>query len=73
MPSELVITGSTTLEELVAALPEAVSVLAKRGIRCIVCGEPVWGTLAEAVRDKGMSADQLSEITDELNRMVHSS
>jgi hypothetical protein len=33
--------------------------LMKKGIVCIRCGEPVWGTLEELVEDKGMDIDEV--------------
>lgn len=44
-----------TIEELVAQLPQAASVLRRFGIVCIQCGEPVWGTLAEVAQEKGIT------------------
>ncbi|NIR53173.1 DUF1858 domain-containing protein, partial [candidate division KSB1 bacterium] len=38
----------TTIEELVRAHPESVRYLMEKGIKCIACGEPIWGTLEEA-------------------------
>jgi hypothetical protein len=38
--------------------------LMKKGVVCIQCGEPVWGTLEEAVKAKGLNID---EIIIELN------
>ena len=35
------------IEELVETFPEAVRFLTRRGVRCIRCGEPVWGILGE--------------------------
>ena len=34
-----------SIEELVDILPAAVTYLSKKGIKCIACGEPIWGTL----------------------------
>jgi methionine synthase II (cobalamin-independent) len=45
----------TRVEELVEACPEAVKVLLREGIRCIRCGEPVWGTLGDLLRESGVS------------------
>jgi len=42
------------IEELVEKHPEAVGFLVKRGVVCIQCGEPVWGTLREAAERKGI-------------------
>jgi len=33
--------------------------LMKKGVVCIQCGEPVWGTLGELAGDKGLDVDGL--------------
>lgn len=43
------------IEDLVEELPEAVRILAERGIVCIRCGEPYWGTLKELAAEKGIT------------------
>lgn len=43
-----------TVEELVDEYPSAVSFLQREGVVCMKCGEPVWGTLDEAIRCKGL-------------------
>ncbi len=53
-----------TIEELVALLPAAPALLRRRGIVCVQCGEPVWGTLKEVAAAKGIT--DLSEILTEL-------
>jgi hypothetical protein len=55
------------VEELVEAHPEAVGFLADRGIVCIRCGEPYWGTLRELAASKGLAA-QIEAITADLHR-----
>lgn len=50
------------LADLVAAYPFAVKVLANHNLHCIICGEPVWGTLAELARDKHLNQQQLDEL-----------
>jgi iron-sulfur cluster repair protein YtfE (RIC family) len=61
-----VITKETTIEDLVIAVPAAVSYLMKKGIKCIACGEPIWGTLEQAAREKGFSAREIDEFVSEL-------
>jgi len=56
-----------TVEELVEAYPKAVGILMEEGVVCIRCGEPVWGTLGDMIREKGMNAAQTIE---KLNRML---
>lgn len=69
---ENLIDKTITIEELVRLMPSAVRYLSEKGIRCIVCGEPIWGTLEEAVLEKGFTHEDLSEIVNELNRMRQS-
>jgi methionine synthase II (cobalamin-independent) len=57
------------IEELVAIIPESVSYLMKKGIKCIACGEPIWGTLADATKEKGFSEKELDRVVEELNQL----
>lgn len=41
----------TQVEDLASEYPEAVGFLTRRGVRCIRCGEPVWGTLGELLEE----------------------
>lgn len=61
---------SIAIEDLVRELPEAVTYLSKNGIRCIRCGEPIWGTLEEAAREKGFGDADVARFVDELNRLA---
>jgi len=49
------ITEKTLIEDLVRELPESVRALSERGIVCIRCGEPYWGTLEELAAEKGIT------------------
>ncbi len=42
------------IEDLVNKYPRAVGFLMRKGIVCIQCGEPIWGTLAEAAQRKNI-------------------
>ena len=59
----------TTIEEIVEEHPELVRPMQEMGIQCMVCGEPVWGTLKERIVEKGME-DQMDEIILKLNALV---
>lgn len=59
-----------SIEELVEILPESVSYLSRHGIKCIACGEPVWGTLEEAALEKGFSPDEIHTFIKELNALT---
>jgi methionine synthase II (cobalamin-independent) len=61
------ITKDIAIEDLVKILPEAISYLSKQGIRCIRCGEPLWGTLEDAAREKGFSDADIGRFVAELN------
>ena len=64
------ITRQIEIEELIKILPEAVAYLSDKGIRCLRCGEPVWGTLENASKEKGFNDEQISEFEAELNRKL---
>lgn len=63
------ITRKIYIEELVEILPESVSYLMDNGIKCIACGEPVWGTLEEAAKEKGFDNEQITVFEIELNKL----
>jgi len=69
MSSDLIITKDTTIEELVNNVPGAVKYLMEQGIRCIVCGEPIWGTLEEAAEEKGFGAEDIQRFVRDLNEI----
>jgi len=70
--TELKITKDTTIEDLVNTLPASVKYLMENGIRCIVCGEPIWGTLEEASKEKGFSDSDIARFVQELNDLQKS-
>jgi methionine synthase II (cobalamin-independent) len=63
------VTSDISIEELVEILPSSVSYLSRRGIKCIACGEPIWGTLEEAAREKGFSDKEIDIFVAELNEL----
>jgi len=54
------------IEDLIREVPESVRYLMKKGIKCVVCGEPIWGTLEEAARDKGFSSEEIEKVVMEI-------
>jgi len=70
MDKLVVISADTAIEDLVEHLPASISYLSDRGIRCIRCGEPVWGTLRTAALEKGFSEAELKGFVDDLNGML---
>jgi methionine synthase II (cobalamin-independent) len=61
------------IEELVENYPFSVRFLMEKGIRCIMCGEPIWGTLEEAAQEKGFTVDRINEVVEELNKIASQS
>ena len=54
------------IEDLVSAFPEAVRYLRTHNIKCLQCGEPIWGTLAEAAKEKGFSDEDVERFVSDL-------
>ncbi|MBI5216589.1 MAG: DUF1858 domain-containing protein [Ignavibacteriae bacterium] len=60
---------SIVIEDLVRELPQSVTYLMEQGIRCLRCGEPVWGTLESAAKEKGFSDIQIEKFVEDLNAL----
>jgi methionine synthase II (cobalamin-independent) len=54
------------IEDLLEDYEGINKILMKKGIVCIQCGEPVWGTLEDAIKAKKLNVDQ---IVAELNEI----
>jgi len=63
------ITRTTSIEDLVALFPEAVRVLVRHNLPCLVCGEPVWGTFEEVARGSGKDEAEIDALVLELNAL----
>jgi len=63
------ITKDIEIEDLVRLLPKAVSYLSDKGIRCLRCGEPIWGSLEEAAKEKGFGDEQIDTFVKDLNEL----
>jgi hypothetical protein len=64
------INANTSIEDIVEAGVPLINYLSEKGIRCIVCGEPIWGTLEEAAIEKGYTRDQIEKVVVELNALL---
>jgi methionine synthase II (cobalamin-independent) len=58
------------IEDLVRNYPASVKFLAEKGIKCIACGEPIWGTLEEAAKEKGFDDDKIDLIINQLKALI---
>ncbi len=63
------ITKDILIEDLVEQLPQAIKYLMKHGIVCILCGEPIWGTLEEAAKNKGFTDEDVANFVEDLNKL----
>ena len=63
---------STFIEDLVK-VPGAVRYLMKHNIKCLACGEPIWGTLEEAAKQKGHTDADVDRFVKELNELASAS
>ena len=66
----MIIKKDTTIEDLVNALPASVKYLSEKGIKCIACGEPIWGTIEEAAKEKGFEKEEIDGFIRDLNRLM---
>ena len=64
------ITKDILIEELVDNYPFSVRYLMEQGIRCIMCGEPIWGTLEEAAKEKNFSDEDIQRFVSEMKKMA---
>jgi hypothetical protein len=57
------ITEDTAVEEVITNYPNLVKVFIERGLPCLVCGDPFWGTVGELARKYNVDgADLVSEL-----------
>lgn len=64
------ITKDTLIEDLVKRVPKAVGYLMKKNIKCLACGEPIWGTIEQAAKENGFSDGEIAIFVTELNALA---
>jgi len=67
------VTKEIEIEDLVNELPEAVGYLREEGIRCLRCGEPIWGSLEDASKEKGYTDKEIEGFVKDLNKIGNNS
>jgi hypothetical protein len=65
-----VIRRDTPIEELVRGLPESVRYLMRRGIQAVACGEPIWGTVQDVAKARGLTDTEVDEIVADLSGLL---
>jgi hypothetical protein len=64
------ITRTDEIEFILKGIPEALPYLMKKGVCGISCGEPTWGILESAAKEKGLTDIEIENIVNELNEMI---
>jgi hypothetical protein len=67
------VTKEIEIEDLVNVLPGAVGYLREEGIRCLRCGEPIWGSLEDASKEKSYTDKDIKRFVKDLNKMGNNS
>jgi hypothetical protein len=55
------------VERIITTFPKANRFFMEKGIMCMVCGEPFWGTIGELLTQKGITADDKDMLLSECN------
>ncbi len=63
------VTKDITIEDLVDEVSGSVRYMMDQGIKCIACGEPIWGTLEEAAKEKGFDDAAIEKFVADLNEL----
>jgi hypothetical protein len=64
----MAVSSDIAIEDLIETYPDAVSYLIQKGLPCVVCGEPFWGTLKELAEQNGWDEKKLAEFIEEFNQ-----
>lgn len=64
------ITKEIEIEDLIKEISKAVTFLMEKGIRCLRCGEPIWGTLETAAKEKGFNDLDIELLVNDLNKLM---
>ncbi|MCA9743715.1 MAG: DUF1858 domain-containing protein [Deferribacteres bacterium] len=65
-------TKEVYIEDLLREVPGAAAYLRTKGIKCLACGEPIWGTLESAAREKGFSDVEIAAFVADLIELKRS-
>jgi len=63
------VTRETAVEDLLSAVPGVVRYLIDRGLPCLVCGEPIWGTFEDLARRNGKPEEEIERMLREINAL----
>ena len=58
------------VEDVVSRYPQTVRIFMTHNFPCLVCGEPVWGTIEENALRNGLSRTSISALMNDLNDTI---
>jgi len=61
---------SIAIEDLVREYPVSVHFMIEKGLPCLMCGEPAWGSFEEVARRSGKSEPEIDLLLEELRSRV---
>ena len=64
------VTKDISIEDLVDTVEGSVKYMMEKGIKCIACGEPIWGSLESAAKEKNFSDSDIEQFVKELNELL---
>ena len=65
------ITKEIEIEDLIKEIPQTVTYLMEQGIKCVRCGEPLWGTLETAAKEKGFNDLDIELFVKDLSKLIN--
>lgn len=60
----------TAVEDVITSNPETVRVFMDHDIRCLICGEPIWGTVGEAMEDRRLRPEKRESLLAALRALL---
>ena len=69
MNQKVKINKDVEIEDLIVLIPDSVVFLMEQGIRCLRCGEPIWGTLEAAAKEKGFTEQEIDNFVIQINNL----
>ena len=64
------ITKNDEIEYILKNITGALQYLMKKGVCGISCGEPTWGILESAAKEKGFTDTEIDKIVQDLNNIL---
>lgn len=58
------------VEDVIQEFPATVRIFMDHDFPCLICGEAVWGTIAENAKRNNISGEKLDELMKALNETI---